>query len=132
MPTYEYRCRHCGDETYVVQSIGEYSRTPLRPTCCAETMERKLSVVPMKALYNALANDRHYEGLRGPNGEDISSRAKHREFMKATGLTTVDDFRGHFAEKQREREDLRKATFQDGEIRQIVTEEVMKAVAKSD
>lgn len=36
--------------------------------------------------------DSHYDGLRATDGTDISSRAKHREYMKRHGLTTADDF----------------------------------------
>jgi len=39
-----------------------------------------------------LWNDRDYDGLRATDGSDISTRTKHREYMKRTGLTTVDDF----------------------------------------
>jgi hypothetical protein len=95
-------------------------------------MERKLSVVPTNALSFALAGDRHYEGLRGPNGEDIGSRTKHREFMKSTGVTTVDDFKGFFKQKAEQREALRQAKHQDKELRAEITEKVMTAVAQPD
>lgn len=52
-----------------------------------------------------LWGDRHYDGLRAPDGADISSRKKHREYMKRTGLTTADDFKDTWsrAKEQRER-----------------------------
>jgi hypothetical protein len=58
-----------------------------------------------KAQANPLAGDRHYDGLRAPDGSDISSRTKHREYMKRTGLTTADDFAASWraAEEQRNR-----------------------------
>jgi hypothetical protein len=40
-----------------------------------------------------LWNDRSYDGLRATDGTDISSRTKHREYMKKHGLTTADDFK---------------------------------------
>jgi hypothetical protein len=43
---------------------------------------------------SALWGDRHYDGVRASDGTDISTRSKHREYMKRHGLTTVDDF-GH-------------------------------------
>lgn len=133
MPTYDYQCGGCGAAESVFQSIGEYSRSPIRPMCCGLQMERRLSVVPaMSGLANALAGDRHYDGLRGPNGEDLSSRSKHREFMKRTGLTTFDDFKGHFDAKQKEREALRTGSFTDKELRNTITEKVMTAVAQPD
>lgn len=39
-----------------------------------------------------LWGDRHYADVKGPNGEDLSTRTKHRTFMKDNGLTTADDF----------------------------------------
>jgi hypothetical protein len=49
-------------------------------------------------------SDRHYYGLKAPDGTDISSRKKHREYMKRNGLTTVDDFKNTWKEKAKERE----------------------------
>jgi len=39
-----------------------------------------------------IMTDSHYDGLRATNGTDISTRAKHRQYMKDNGLTTIDDF----------------------------------------
>ena len=36
--------------------------------------------------------DRFYENTVAPDGTDIGSRRKHREYMKANNLTTVDDY----------------------------------------
>jgi hypothetical protein len=41
---------------------------------------------------SALWGDRHYAGMRTSDGTDISTRSKHREYMKRHGLTTIDDF----------------------------------------
>jgi len=41
---------------------------------------------------STLWHDRGYENLKATDGTDISTRTKHREYMKANGLTTVDDF----------------------------------------
>jgi len=54
---------------------------------------------------DALWGDRHYDGLVAPDGTDISSRTKHREYMKRTGLTTYDDFKGEFAKKRQQRDE---------------------------
>jgi hypothetical protein len=54
----------------------------------------------------ALWGDRHYAGQRTTDGVDISTRTKHREYMKRHNLTTVDDYgAGHWqkAAEQRER-----------------------------
>lgn len=55
----------------------------------------------------ALWGDRSYDGLRATDGTDISSRTKHREYMKANNLTTVDDFQNSWAKAQEQREHYR-------------------------
>jgi hypothetical protein len=46
--------------------------------------------------HNRVIGDSHYDGLRATDGTDISTRAKHRAYMKAHGLTTMDDFNQSF------------------------------------
>lgn len=132
MPTYDYRCAECGRRGSRVQSMREYIASPVRPSCHGE-MERYLSVVPaMSGLANALAGDRHYEGLRGPKGEDIGSRTKHREFMARSGLTTTDDFQSTFASAEKDRREFRGAKHSDNELREEIKQQVMTAVAQPD
>jgi hypothetical protein len=52
----------------------------------------------------ALWGDRSYDGLRASDGTDISSRTKHRDYMKAKGLATADDFKETWAKAQQARE----------------------------
>jgi len=59
---------------------------------------------PMRTDSGALWGDRSYDGLRATDGTDISTRTKHREYMKATGLTTMDDFKDSWAKAKAERE----------------------------
>lgn len=59
---------------------------------------------PMRTDSGALWGDRSYDGLKAPDGTDISSRTKHREYMKATGLTTADDFKDTWAQAKVQRE----------------------------
>lgn len=133
MPTYDYKCQKCGNTESVFQTISEYMREPKRPACCEQKMERVLSVVPaMSGLANALAGDRHYDGLRAPDGTDISSRTKHREYMKRTGMTTADDFKGEWARAEKERNEFRRAAHHDMELRKEIAEQVTKAVAQPD
>ena len=134
MPTYDYRCE-CGREESVFQTISEYCREPKRPYCVhggdVVVMERKLSVVPgMSAIANALAGDRHYDGLQATDGTDISTRTKHRQYMKENGLTMMDDFKQTWADAAKEREKIRRG--EDASRKAIVREEVMKAVAQSE
>lgn len=53
---------------------------------------------------SALWGDRHYDGLQATDGTDISTRKKHREYMKRHGLTTADDFKGDWDRAKKERE----------------------------
>lgn len=92
MPTYSFRCDKCGAQMDAVMSIREYMATPPAFFCCATQMERFFEVVPAMAISNALASERHYDGLRAQDGTPIDTRAKHREYMRRNNLTTVDDF----------------------------------------
>ena len=58
----------------------------------------------MRTDSGALWGDRSYEGMQAPDGTDISSRTKHREYMKAKGLTTMDDFQDSWAKAKESRE----------------------------
>ena len=51
-----------------------------------------------------LWNDRSYDGMRATDGADIGSRSKHREYMKANNLTTIDDFKGTFERARAQRD----------------------------
>lgn len=93
MSTYEFRCAVCGELTEHRSSIAEYVRNPPAFVHCSQPMERFFSVMPGAAIANAQFNDRHYQDMKATDGTDISSRAKHRAYMKAKGLTTADDYR---------------------------------------
>lgn len=47
-----------------------------------------------------------YAGLRATDGTDISTRSRHRDYMRRNGLTTVDDFQGEFTKAQQRRNDI--------------------------
>lgn len=128
MPTYDYKCKECGHEDSVVQSISAYCSAQIVPNCHGP-MERKISVVPSSGLSNVLAGDRYYDGLRASDGTDISSRTKHREYMKRTGLTTADDFKGEWKKAEERRREVKSGTFKDKELRAAITEQVHKAIA---
>lgn len=60
-----------------------------------------------KGALNHMGNlwgDRHYDGLRAPDGADISTRKKHRDYMKKMGYATADDFKGQWDRAAKERE----------------------------
>lgn len=59
---------------------------------------------PMRNDAGALWGDRHYDGARATDGTDISTRSKHREYMKANNVTTADDFKDTWAKAREQRE----------------------------
>ena len=124
MPTYTYKCPVCDHVEDVVQSISSYCAEPRVPTCAEHPeviMQRSFSVsTEFSGLANALAGDRHYDGMRASDGTDISTRTKHREYMKRTGLTTASDY----TETWKAQENVRKAelsgTARDRELRETI------------
>ena len=106
MAIYTFLCK-CGEITESVQSIREYSdpKTKRTPWHCNFPMERMLTVNGSNsAIAHALAGDRHYDGLAAPDGTLINSRTKHREYMKANGLTVSDDYKGEWKQAAKERD----------------------------
>lgn len=103
MPTYAFKCPACGAQVDTIMSIREYSAAPPAFFCCAQQMERFFEVVPALALHNALVSERHYEGLQASDGTPIDTRAKHRAYMQANNLTTVDDFASTWKRDAQER-----------------------------
>ena len=54
---------------------------------------------------NHLISDAIYDGMKATDGTDISTRSKHREYMRRNGLTTMDDFSGEWAKAAKKRAD---------------------------
>jgi len=101
MPTYSYRCATCDGARDVFQGIRAYSLAPDVPQCCGQAMARHL--VPGSAP--VFVGEAHYAGMRASDGTDISSRAKHRAYMREHNLTTMDDFNGQWQRQARERQE---------------------------
>jgi hypothetical protein len=59
---------------------------------------------PREARDN-FTSDAIYDGLRATDGADISTRSKHREYMKRNGLTTIDDFTDVWRKAEKARAD---------------------------
>jgi hypothetical protein len=64
-----------------------------------ELVEVERDYVAIERASNRYVGDSHYDGLRSTDGANISTRTKHREYMKRHGLATVDDFKGEFIKK---------------------------------
>lgn len=74
-----------------------------------------------------LWGDRHYDGLRASDGADISTRKKHRDYMKRMGYATADDFKDTWAKSQRDRENYMK---NGGSFRKQDIAEAMRRLEK--
>ena len=59
---------------------------------------------PLRNDAGALWGDRHYDGLKATDGTDISTRSKHRDYMRANGVTMADDFKDTWAKAREQRE----------------------------
>jgi len=61
---------------------------------------------PPQAKNAPICAGRFYENTVAQDGADIGSRKKHREYMRAKGLTMMSDYRETWknAEKRREKE----------------------------
>jgi hypothetical protein len=71
-----------------------------------DLVEKGQEPAPAYVDAGALWGDLNYRETKGPMGEDLSTRTKHRQFMAEKGLTTADDFTGFWATKAKERDDF--------------------------
>jgi hypothetical protein len=61
-----------------------------------------------------------YGGLQATDGADISSRKKHREYMRRNGLTTADDFKQTWENAAKERAKFYQGDFDTRERRETI------------
>ena len=82
--------------------------------------------VPRMAMrsHNRIVGDSHYDGLQATDGADISSRTKHRRYMRENNLTTMDDFKETWSRARDERVRYLK---EGGSVR---ASDVARAIAK--
>ena len=85
-------------------------------------------ISPIRTITDAaLWNDRSYDGLAATDGTPINSRTKHREYMKANGLTTADDFKQTWDNARRQRDAYFTGQPGSGAVRR---EDVARAIAQ--
>lgn len=108
MPTYNFICEKCERTDEVYRSISEHIANPRPYFCCQQPMERYFPPTGLNASDNILAGDRHYIGLQAQDGADISSRSKHREYMKRHGLTMAEDYKETWAKAEKARDAYRR------------------------
>lgn len=63
----------------------------------------KMMHQPANKSGNLIMGDQYYDGLCASDGTDISTRSKHREYMKRNGLVTFDDYAESFKKAEAER-----------------------------
>lgn len=73
-------------------------------------------VPPSEALSAPIMVDRFYEGLKSPDGVDIGSRGKYRDYLKATGLAPGSDFSQGWYENRRKEMAREEATQRKSDI----------------
>jgi hypothetical protein len=81
---------------------------------------------PTLALNAPILMDRFYENTCATDGTDIGSRRKHRDYMKAKGLTIASDFTNTWAKAAEERTARGQGTSQTE--RKAIREEVGRAL----
>jgi hypothetical protein len=74
----------------------------------------------------ALWGDRSYEGMRAPDGSDISSRSKHREYMRLNNLATADDYTQSWAKAEQQRNEYRTT----GKGGAVTRDDIARAIAQ--
>jgi hypothetical protein len=84
----------------------------------------KMMTAPTRPDYMVMG-DQHYDGLRAHDGSDISTRSKHREFKKRTGLVDFDDYKGTFEKAQKERD-----AYHSGEKGTINRKDIERTIAQ--
>lgn len=107
MPTYTFRCGTCGRVDEVFTSISHYASPAFEPPVCTGdhgVMARYYTTPDPSRALDFLVSDAIYDGLKAADGTDISTRAKHRAYMRQHNLTTVDDFTETWKQAARERE----------------------------
>jgi hypothetical protein len=100
IPTYVHICDVCKAKYDAVMSIRDYCEHPPQLTHCNQLMRRYFG--PGDAPMPLMTNENLYTNLRADDGTDISTRAKHRQYMRDKNLTTVDDFKSTWKQMRRE------------------------------
>lgn len=84
----------------------------------------KMMTTPRRAEYSIIGTH-HYDNLQAPDGTDISSRTKHREYKARTGLVDFDDYKGTFEKAQKERD-----AYHSGEKGTVSRKDIEKTIAQ--
>lgn len=101
MALYPYRCKGCGHEEVVWQSISSYCESPKIPQCtpgiCEGPMERVITVPMIKT-------DEITPFVSTIDGTTITSKSQQREHMEKHGVVLFDDIAPEIESKRKARE----------------------------
>lgn len=91
-----------------------------------EAWEAKVKMMegPARADYMVMG-DQFYDGQRAPDGSDVSTRTKHREYLKRSGLVTFDDYKETFAKEQSRRD-----AYHSGERGTVSRKDIERTIAQ--
>jgi hypothetical protein len=78
---------------------------------------------PSRNANDNFTSDAIYDGMTATDGTDISTRTKHREYMKRNGLTTADDFKETWSKAAQER-----AEYYTGKRGTVTREDIGRAI----
>jgi len=112
MPTYAFKCGKCDAREEFYMPVYEYVRNPPTPRHCGELMGREIEVDSGRALDHPEFGETRMDGLRSPEGYDISTRSKRNAYMRSAKVAPTSEFSAHFsaaAREARRREAERKA-----------------------
>lgn len=85
-------------------------------------------VPPASKTGTGIMVDRFMEGDRAPDGSDIGSRRKRKDWMRATDTVEFDDFKGARERRQKELEARARGEFKpDKALREHLGRELYKA-----
>lgn len=84
----------------------------------------KMTLNPTRVKYGIIGTH-HYDNLQAPDGTDISSRTKHREYKARTGLVDFDDYKGTFEKAQKERD-----AYHSGEKGTVSRKDIERTIAQ--
>ena len=110
------------DEGYV-RNFGDHP--PVRGKWIWDERQQRLvsaeDYIPeSKAVDAPIMAGRFYENTAATDGSDISTRRRHRDYMKAHGLTTADDYRETWKKAQERREAAKQGHIPDPKRREVL------------
>lgn len=102
MPTYDFRCGHCGKTMNNVLLRITHDECD-RPHCCGSVMGQHFTVPPMVHWSDPVIEPfRNPAAKRGDKDAVITSQRQRREFMKKNDLVDANDIKPPSHQEQTE------------------------------